>query len=353
MRWFLDDARARAGCCSARRQSRLLADSEDLAQALPLLVAKRLKLMVESATVDKARTERLSYMHAIFISYRRDDTEGQSGRLHDELARRFGEDSVFMDVVDIEAGRNFREVIDENVASCSVLLTLIGPSWLDAKDKDGRRRLDDPIDLVRLEISAALKRRIPVVPILVHEARMPKSEQLPDDLKELAHRNALELTHARWDSDFKVLIKALRPYLDNASQLPDFIDGQESVPDLADGVDPFNITGVWECNDGGIYYIRNLGREVWWFGHGVHPHQSFANVAYGRVEGDGDTRLLTLRWADVPAGATNIYGRLVLQLSFSIQLNRVTHMSAAERSGNFGGSLWTWSAKWGEHLRST
>jgi uncharacterized caspase-like protein len=144
--------------------------------------------------------------------------------------------------------------------------------------------------------------------------------------------------------------EALKDALRSARELPDFKDTQ-ALPDFRPSVDPFNITGVWECNDGGVYYIRNLGREVWWFGHGVHPHQSFANVAYGQVEGEGDTRILRLKWADVPAGTTNIYGRLVLRLDFSIQLNRVTHISTAERSGNFGGSHWTYLAAWGERLR--
>jgi hypothetical protein len=123
-----------------------------------------------------------------------------------------------MDVVGIEAGRDFRKVIDKNVASCGVLLAVIGPSWLDAKDETGLRRLDNPMDFVRLETAAALKRDIPVVPVLVRGARMPKPEQLPDDLKELAYRNGLELTHARWDSDVEVLIKALQPHLDLADE---------------------------------------------------------------------------------------------------------------------------------------
>lgn len=152
-------------------------------------------------------------MRAIFISYRRDDSEGQSGRLYDDLVRRFGDGAVFMDVVGIEPGRDFRKVIDKNVASCGVLLAVIGPSWLDAKDETGLRRLDNPMDFVRLETAAALKRDIPVVPVLVRGARMPKSEQLPDDLKELAYRNGLELTHARWDSDVEVLIKALQRHV--------------------------------------------------------------------------------------------------------------------------------------------
>jgi hypothetical protein len=154
-------------------------------------------------------------MRAIFISYRREDAEGQAGRLFDDLARNFGEGSVFMDVAGIEPGRDFRRVIDEHVASCGVLLAMIGKSWIDAKDDSGRRRLDDPMDFVRLETASALKRDIPVVPVLVHGARMPRAEQLPEDLAELAYRNGVEVTHARWDSDVQVLIKALSPYVES------------------------------------------------------------------------------------------------------------------------------------------
>ena len=154
-------------------------------------------------------------MRAIFISYRREDAEGQAGRLFDDLARHFGEHSVFMDVAGIEPGRDFRRVIDEHVASCGVLLAMIGKSWIDATDESGRRRLEDPMDFVRLETASALKRDIPVVPVLVHGARMPRAEQLPADLAELAYRNGVELTHARWDSDVQVLIKALSPYVES------------------------------------------------------------------------------------------------------------------------------------------
>ena len=153
-------------------------------------------------------------MRAIFISYRREDTEGQAGRLFDDLVRHFGEDAVFMDVAGIEPGRDFRQAIDEQVASCGVLLAVIGKSWCDATDAAGRRRLDDPLDFVRLETASALKRDIPVIPVLVRGASMPRAEQLPPDLAELAYRNAVELTHARWDSDVQVLVRALRPYVD-------------------------------------------------------------------------------------------------------------------------------------------
>ena len=135
-------------------------------------------------------------MRAVFISYRRDDSEGQAGRLYDDLARRFGRDAVFMDVAAIEPGFDFRKIIDQSVASCSVLLALMGPAWVDAKDETGRRRLDNPTDFVRLETASALKRDIPVIPVLVHGARVPRAEQLPEDLQELAYRRICETGYA-------------------------------------------------------------------------------------------------------------------------------------------------------------
>ena len=153
-------------------------------------------------------------MRAIFISYRRDDTEGYAGRLFRDLRERFGKDAVFMDVAGIEPGRDFRRVIEDQVASCGVLLALIGKAWLTTTDEHGKRRLDDPNDFVRLETASALKRDIPVIPVLVQQTEMLREEQLPDALKDLAFRNSVELTHARWESDVELLIAALQRYLD-------------------------------------------------------------------------------------------------------------------------------------------
>ena len=148
-------------------------------------------------------------MRAIFISYRRSDSEGEAGRLSDLLTHRFDDKSVFMDVDSIQPGRDFRKAIDESIQACSVVLTLIGPNWLDAHDDCGGRRLDAPNDYVRLEIAAALHRDIPVIPVLLRGAKMPHEEQLPAEIAELAFRNSVELTHARWKSDLQVLIDAL------------------------------------------------------------------------------------------------------------------------------------------------
>jgi TIR domain len=166
-------------------------------------------------------------VHAIFVSYRRNDSEGEAGRLYDDLVEMFGDRSVFMDVADITVGRDFRKAIDENVAKCGALLALIGPGWVDAKNDSGGRRLDDPADFVRIETASALKRDVPVVPVLVRGAKMPRTDQLPDDLKELAYRNCVEVTHARWKSDIKILVRALRTIL---GEPEDIVAGKAAVP---------------------------------------------------------------------------------------------------------------------------
>jgi TIR domain len=116
----------------------------------------------------------------VFVSYRRQDARGSAGRIYDQLADRFGDAQVFMDVDTIAPGVDFTKVITEAVSTCEVLLAVIGSRWLTATDEGGRRRLDDPGDLVRLEIAAALDRDIRVIPILVEDATMPRRHELPE-----------------------------------------------------------------------------------------------------------------------------------------------------------------------------
>lgn len=156
-------------------------------------------------------------MQSIFISYRREDSEGQAGRLYDDLAARFGEDRVFMDVSGIAAGSDFRQVIEDRVSACAVLLVVIGKRWLDARDANGQRRLDNPTDFVRLETMLALKRAgVTVIPVLIGGATMPDAKDLPAELESLAFRNAAPLSHLRWTSDLEVLVSGLRRVLDVA-----------------------------------------------------------------------------------------------------------------------------------------
>jgi hypothetical protein len=97
----------------------------------------------------------------VFISYRRDDSSGNAGRLHDRLQREFGHDLLFMDVDGIPLGANFVKVLGEEVAKCDALLAMIGPGWLDARDENGKRRLESPDDFVRIEIRDCIEPRHP------------------------------------------------------------------------------------------------------------------------------------------------------------------------------------------------
>ncbi|MDI3467116.1 MAG: hypothetical protein OJF50_005937 [Nitrospira sp.] len=148
-------------------------------------------------------------MACVFISYRRDDAEGYAGRLRDELKRHLGDDSVFLDVEGIGPGLSFREVIQAQLTCCDIMLVVIGKGWMEIKDKSGKRRLDYQDDFVRLEIGTALKRGIPVVPILVQGTTLPLESELPDDLKPLAERQAYVLRHDSWDSDVGRLVARL------------------------------------------------------------------------------------------------------------------------------------------------
>jgi TIR domain len=153
----------------------------------------------------------------VFLCYRRDDSAGYTGRIEDRLRRDLG-DILFVDVDAVPLGVNFVKYLREEVARCAVLLAVIGSRWLDARDEDGKRRLDDSNDFVRVEIGAALQRNISVIPLLVDGVKIPRANQLPKDLKELAVRNALEVRHASFHSDMDKLIKDLKRQLAEARQ---------------------------------------------------------------------------------------------------------------------------------------
>ena len=149
----------------------------------------------------------------IFVSYRRQDSSDFSGRLYDRLADRFGATQVFMDVDAIEPGLDFAEEVNRAVAACTVLLAVIGPNWLSVTNGRGRRRLDDPDDIVRLEIEAALARGVRVIPILTQGAAMPGREDLPESLVGLARRNAFQIRHESFRSDAERLITGIERIL--------------------------------------------------------------------------------------------------------------------------------------------
>jgi TIR domain len=154
----------------------------------------------------------------VFICYRREDTAAHAGRLYDAMVARFGESNVFMDV-DIAPGVDFVERITQVVSSCLVLIVVMGPRWATMEDEEGRPRLSDPDDFVRLEVATALRRPdVTPIPVLVSGARMPKREALPEPLQPLTRRNALDLSDARWAYDVGRLNSTLDVLLDEVPE---------------------------------------------------------------------------------------------------------------------------------------
>jgi hypothetical protein len=166
----------------------------------------------------------LNKLGRIFISYRRGDTAGYAGRIHDRLAQAFGPSLLFMDVDSIGLGIDFVSEIQKQVSKCGVLIAIIGPNWLDVTDESANRRLDNPNDFVRIEIAAALQGGILVIPIFIDGAEIPNASRLPDNLKELAKRQGFWVRHASFHNDMRDFIRRLKK-LASASE-----DGEQNQP---------------------------------------------------------------------------------------------------------------------------
>jgi formylglycine-generating enzyme required for sulfatase activity len=145
----------------------------------------------------------------IFISYRREDSAGYAGRIFDRLKAHFPDAQIFMDVDTISPGDDFIVSIEKAVSSCDVFIALIGKQWVSIQDRQGNRRLDNPNDFVRIELTTALKRNIRVIPVLLHDTPMPRAEELPEDLAKLTRRNALEISHESFNDGINRLIAAV------------------------------------------------------------------------------------------------------------------------------------------------
>jgi uncharacterized membrane protein YhaH (DUF805 family) len=171
-------------------------------------------------------------MAGIFISYRRDQSAAAAGRLADRLVQRFEKDHVFMDVDSIEPGVDFVKVLNDQVARCGAFIAVIGPGCADLRDRAGKRRLDDPHDYVRIEVEAALRRDIRVVPVLVDGAAMPSAETLPESLKALASRQAISVDHHRFAADVEALAGVLQRVLglQSGKSVDKPIEGESAKP---------------------------------------------------------------------------------------------------------------------------
>jgi DNA polymerase len=149
-------------------------------------------------------------MSRIFINYRRQDSEGYVGRLYDFLLQHFGREDIFMDVDSLKPGIDFVAALETAVAECDVLLAIIGPGWAAAQDENGERRLDQWNDFVRLEIKTALDQNKRVIPVLVGRAKMPAPTEVPEEIRALVRRSAIEISHQRFASDMDQLVTAIK-----------------------------------------------------------------------------------------------------------------------------------------------
>lgn len=170
----------------------------------------------------------MSSSRSIFISYRRVDSRSVTRKIYDRLAQHFGHGTVFRDLDSIPAGVTFKKYIEGELRQCRILVAVIGVAWLEVTDRNGQRRLDDPQDWVRLEIEWALARQIPVIPLLIDNAKMPRGDELPGLLKALSTRHAARVKHSFWlnprdvvrliqDIEFHLGVSDIRPTGPNAS----------------------------------------------------------------------------------------------------------------------------------------
>jgi YVTN family beta-propeller protein len=175
----------------------------------------------------------------LFICYRREETAAHAGRLYDAVAARFGERNVFMDI-ELEPGIDFVDRISEVVGACHVFLVVVGPTWATLSNGGNRPRIADTEDFVRLEVETALRRRdVRVIPLLVGGARMPHSEDLPEELRTLTRRNALELSDLRWRYDIGRLMGTLEDLLGTVTMaVPAGAEAAAERPPVSAPVEP-------------------------------------------------------------------------------------------------------------------
>ena len=157
-------------------------------------------------------------MPKITISYRRADSEAMTGRIFDRLIACYGRDAIFRDIDNIPPGIDFRQHINETLLRTGVMLAIVGPKWL-GSSRGGVERINEESDPVRVEVETALRRRLPVIPVLIGNTRMPKSDQLPPSLKDFAFRNAVKIDTGRdFDHHIEQLFKSIDTILGEAAK---------------------------------------------------------------------------------------------------------------------------------------
>lgn len=249
-------------------------------------------------------------MAATFISYRRDDAAGYAGRLRESLERRLGPDGIFRDVDALKPGQDFVDAIDARLAACQVMLVVIGREWLDARLPDGLRRLDDPMDFVRIEVAAGLARRqVLVVPVLVEGATMPASRVLPEDIRALARRHALSLRDETWDEDVGRLVSVIQEAV--ASNAPATVQPQ-TVASSSSGPGGQRMVRPWMWSAAGVLLALSAA-AIWHAGRETPAEAPTTAIGADAPPAVTDRELVPYA-IDIPRVAEVAFGRLVYTL---------------------------------------
>ncbi|HWA23573.1 MAG TPA: toll/interleukin-1 receptor domain-containing protein [Caulobacterales bacterium] len=218
--------------------------------------------------------------HAIFIGYRRDDSADTAGRIYDRLEAKFGKDHVFKDVDSIPFGEDFSTYVSGVIKQCRIFLPLIGPRWLEARHQGGGRRLDDPGDLVRIEIETAFATPgVRVVPVLLGGASMPSASELPPSLRRLA---AIHAAQVRRDPDFRndmdKLVRDIEPLLSTRETVEEWLRRQPARLPTLEVPPQQQHSGAWRALAAASIVILDIGGFAAYNTLGVPAGESAAQV---------------------------------------------------------------------------
>jgi hypothetical protein len=212
-------------------------------------------------------------MPTIAISYRREDTRWIVGRIFDRLVEHYGHGSIFMDIDGVPLGFDFRDQIQNTLQRSDVLIAVIGPQWLAIQKETGRSRLEDETDWVRIEIEAALGKKIPVIPVLIDRTPLPKPSELPDPLRAFAYRQATNIdAGVDFQTHMDRLIRAIDQLLDGQSDTTRdaepktnrvrLLDNRSSATLLGNGKNTLNKAQRSKISDWQMPLIREIVGDI-------------------------------------------------------------------------------------------
>lgn len=203
-------------------------------------------------------------MTKIFISYRRSDLEASAWRLHEYLSHKFGKTDVFIDGADITPGDNFADVLNKNLHQAKVMLVVIDKGWLTAVDDTGRRRLDDPNDYVRHEITTALDSGTSIIPVLIGTTPIPKVNELPPQLAELVANQAISIFHNQFEASMKALADAIKKCLKSSFKYSPQEIAQQIITEFNE---PFIITEIGDNYKLQLYFGSETAKSTYFKSH--------------------------------------------------------------------------------------